>query len=259
MNYKTKQLVDRFTSIISNWQGVECISLNEAALPDTLDPYFALILDVYYREPIPSPEERQGQFGDDIEVFETSVKGSKDRFLIGAVPVRLEYKSVLKMEELVTIACARLESLWLIKEKGTYGFYRLSGGEIVFKRGDWIKDIRGKLKNLEDGFWQSMRGEYESKMEHFLSDLGAAVMQGDDFFYLSSASGFIKCACLTLFCINKRFEPSHRAYYKQVLELSELPDSFKAYFENFLRPDSGMTLERKFSLAQYIAKGIVSL
>jgi hypothetical protein len=259
MKYKTKQLVDRFASIVSQWPGVECVSLNEAALPDALDPYFALILDVYYRDPIPGPEERQGIFGDDLVAFETSGKGNKDRFLIGDVPVRLEYKSIRRMEELTSIACSRLESLWLIKDKGTYGFYRLSRGEIVFSRNDWIYNVREKLKGLSNEFWQSMKSAYESKMEHFLSDLGAALMQGDDFFYLISAAGFIKSVCLTLFCINRCFEPSHRAYYGQVLNLKELPDSFSASIENFLRSDSEMTLERKFSLAQFIARGIVSL
>jgi len=259
MKYKTKLLVDRFTSIVSAWSGVECVCLNEAALPDTLDPYFALILDIYFKDPIPGPEERQALFGEDLQAFETSARGNKDRFLIGDIPVRLEYKLIRRVEELVNIADTRLENLWLIKDKGTYGFYRLSHGEIVFSRDDWIKDIRHRLKNLEDEFWQNMRNAHESKMEHFLSDLGAAVMQGDDFFYLISAAGFIKNACLTLFCINKHFEPSHRAYYKQVLELKELPDSFRAFFETFLRSDSETTLERKFYIAQHIAKGIVSL
>jgi hypothetical protein len=259
MKYKTKLMVDRFTSIVSKWPGVECVSVNEAALPDTLDPYFALILDIYYRDPIPRPDERQKLFGEDLEAFETSGKGNKDRFLIGDIPVRLEYKHVRKMEELSTIADTRLESLWLIKDKGTYGFYRLSQGEIVFSRNDWIISLRQRLMNLGDEFWQSMRSAYESKMEHFLSDLGAALMRGDDFFYLISAAGFIKSACLTLFCINKHFEPSHRAYYKQVLELKELPDSFMACLENFLKVDPEMTMERRFSLAQYMAKGIISL
>jgi hypothetical protein len=175
------------------------------------------------------------------------------------MPIRLEYKSVGMIEELVTIADTRLDSLWFIKDSGTYSFYRLSQGEIIFSRNDWIKSIRMRLEKLGSEFWHSMRIAHESKMEHFLSDLGAALMQGDDFFYLISAAGFIKSACLTLFCINRRFEPSHRAYYKKVLELKELPDSFRACFENFLRPDPEMTRERKFSLAQYIARGIVSL
>ena len=259
MKYKTKLLVDRIASIVSQWPGVECISLNEAALPDTLDPYFALIMDIYYRDKIPGAAERGALYGDDLEAFETSGKESKDRFLIGDIPIRLEYKSLKMIEELVAIADTRLESLWFIKDSGTYGFYRLSQGEIIFSRNDWIKNIRGRLANLGDEFWQSIRNANESKMEHFLGDLGAALMRGDDFFYLTSAAGFIKAACLTLFCINRRFEPSHRAYHKQVLELKELPESFRSYFETFLRSDPEITMERKFSLAQLMARGIVLL
>jgi len=259
MKFKTKLLVDRFASIIAQWPGVECVSLNEAALPDTLDPYFALIMDIYYRDAIPGPAERQSLFGEDLQVFETSGQGNKDRFLIGNIPVRLEYKSINMIEELVTIADTKFDSLWFIKDSGTYSFYRLSQGEIIFSRNEWITKIRNRLTNLGDDFWQLMRHAHESKMEHFLNDLGAAFMQEDEFFYLISAAGFLKNACLTLFCINRRFEPSHRAYYKQVLELGKLPDSFPAYLETFLRSEPDLTMERKYSLAQYIAKGIVAL
>ena len=120
-------------------------------------------------------------------------------------------------------------------------------------------NIRKRLGSLGDEFWHIMRNAHESKMEHFLSDLGAAFMREDEFFYLISAAGFIKNACLTLFCINRRFEPSHRAYHKKILELNVLPDSFRAYFESFIRSDPELTMERKFSMAQHIAKGIVAL
>jgi len=259
MKFKTKLLVERFAPIISQWPGVECVSLNEAALPDTLDPYFALIMDVYYHDSLPGPEERQSLYGDDLQIFETSAQGTKDRFLVGNIPVRIEYKSVKKVEELVTIADTRFDSLWFIKDSGTYTFYRLSNGEIIFSRNDWIMDIRKRLTSLADEFWQIMRNAHESKMEHFLSDLGAAFMREDDFFYLISAAGFIKNACLTLFCINRCFEPSHRAYYKQVLALKVLPDSFESYLETFLRSEPELTMERKYSLAQFIARGIVAL
>jgi len=259
MKYKTKLLVDRFAAIVSQWPDVECISLNEAALPDTLDPYFALVMDVYYQGNIPGAEERYSLYGQDLEAFETSGGGSKDRFLIKDIPIHIEYKSVRMIEELVTIADTRQNSLWFIKDSGTYSFYRLSGGEIIFDRTKWIMNIRRRLNNLGDEFWQIMRNAHESKMEHFLSDLGAALIQGDDFFYLISAAGFIKNACLTLFCINRRFEPSHRAYYRKVLELKSLPDSFKACFESFLSSNPEITKKRKFSLAQLIARGILSL
>ena len=259
MKYKTKLLVDRFSSIASQWPGVECISLNEAALPDTLDPYFALVMDIYYRNTIPVAEERHALYGSDLEAFETSGRGNKDRFFINDIPIHLEYKAIGMIEELVSIADTKFEFLWFVKDSGTYSFYRLSKGEIIFSRNDWILNIRRRLENLGDDFWQIMRNAHESKMEHFLSDLGAALMQGDDFFYLTSSAGFIKNACLTIFCVNRLFEPSHRAYYKQVLELRDLPDSFKAYFESFLSSDPEITKNRKFSIAQLIAKGIMTL
>jgi hypothetical protein len=252
-------LADRFAEIFSQWPGVVCVALNEAALPDTLDPYFALILDVYYTGSIPESGERFSRFGEDAAAFETSSSGNKDRFLIGDIPVRIEYKPASQAEELASIAGAMHEKIWLIKDSGTYGFYRLANGEILFSRGDWINNIRERLKNPGDGFWRQMREASQSRMEHFLSDLGAAFIQGDDFYYLMSSAGFIKNACLTLFSINRTFEPSHRAYYNQVLGLRELPESFAAQLETFLRNDSSITMERKYNLAQLMARGIVAL
>ena len=128
MNYKTKLLVERFAGLLSQWPGVECITLNEAALPDILDPYFALILDVFYSAPIPGAEERCALYGGDVAAFESTGQNEKDRFLIGEIPVRLEFKFTGKIEELVSIADTKQESLWLVKDSGTYGFYRLTKG-----------------------------------------------------------------------------------------------------------------------------------
>ena len=259
MKYKTKQLVDRFTEILSSWKGIECITLNEAALPDTLDPYFALILDVFYSGPLPDAGQRCALYGDDIAVFESSGNGEKDRFLIGDIPVRIEFKKTVKIEEVVNIAYAKHESLWLIRDSGTYGFYRLANCNIVFSRSNWIHEIRKKLENLSDDFWNEMRSIIQSKMEHFLSDLGAACFQGDKFHYLIASAGYIKSACLTLFCINKRFEPSHRAYFNQVCELPVLPQSFVAEFQTFIDNNSSVDLETRFYLAKLIASKIVML
>ncbi len=259
MNYKTKRLVDRFTEQFSHWPAVECVSLNESALPDTLDPYFALILDVYYTGVIPSVEDRRTQYGSDIMAFETSSWGNKDRFLVEDIPVRIEFKSTQRIDDLVDIAETQQEKLWMIKDAGTYVYYRLVNGEVLFSRNEWIKGIQKRLDALNDDFWHHMREASQSKMEHFLSDLGAAFIQEDDFHYLIASSGFIKNACLTLFCINHAFEPSHKAYYEQVLELPVLPESFPSYLESFLRNDAELTVERKYNLAQLIAKGIVIL
>jgi hypothetical protein len=235
------------------------VSLNEAALPDTLDPYFALILDVFFSGEIPGPEERCDLYGDDVGVFETANQGNKDRFLIGDIPVRIEYKSTDKIDELVDIADTKPDQLWLIKDSGTYGYYRLNHGEILFARTDWIQKIRKRLMNLDISFWRTMRDAHQSKMEHYLSDLGAALIQGDNFHYLTSSAGFIKSAALTLFCINRRFEPSHRAYNRQIHGLGVLPESFLTQFEAFLSNEDALPMERKYSLAQLMARGIIAL
>ncbi len=259
MKRKTKSLADRFVAIISSWSSVECVALNEAALPDTLDPYFALILDVYHHGPVPSVADRKVQYGDDIAAFETSTLQHKDRFLVNGLPVRIELKAVKKVDDLVNVADQRMDQLWLLKDSGTYMFYRLSRGEILFRRSDWIDQVRSRLSSLSEEFWQRMRATAQSKMEHYLSDLGAALIQGDDFHYLVSSALFIKSACLVLFCVNKRFEPSHRAYYSQVKELPVLPDAFIGRFDSFLRNDAEMTMERKYSIAQLMARALIAL
>ena len=259
MKYKTKLLVERFTEILSAWKGVECITLNEAALQDTLDPYFALILDVFCSAPIPDAQERHRIYGDDVAAFESSGLNEKDRFLVGDIPLRLEYKFTGKVDELVSIAGKKTDSLWLLKDSGTYGFYRLARGEIIFSRSNWIHDIRKQLGNFGEMFWNEMCGMAQSKMEHFLSDLGAASFQGDEFHYLIASAGFIKTACFALFCINRHFEPSHRAYYKQVLELPLLPESFGALLDNFFDEGPDTTMKRRYNLAKLITKGIVAL
>ena len=259
MKYKTKVTADRFIGILSEWPGVECVILNEAALADVSDPYYALILDVFFSAPIPGAQERCRIYGNDVAAFESSGQNEKDRFLIGDIPVRLEYKNIEKIEGLVDITDAKVDSLWLIKDSGTYGYYRLVHGDIVFSRGKWIYSVRKRLENTVDTFWKEMKGAAQSKMEHFLSDLGAASFQSDEFHYLLASAGFIKAACFTLFCANRRFEPSHRAYYRQVLELPLLPTSFPAELENFLGIEPGASMERRFYLAKLIAKGIVAL
>jgi hypothetical protein len=258
MKRKAKLLAERFMATIAEWSGVECVALNEAALPDTLDPYFALILDVYHTGEVPDCDARRAAYGEDAAAFETSSSQTKDRFLIGDLPVRVEFKDCAKIDEVVAIAADRTDQLWLIKDSGTYMFYRLTRGQVLFQRSDWIDRTRGRLAALGNSFWIQMRDAHMSKMEHFLSDLGAALMQGDNFHYLISSGGFAKSACVALFCMNRRFEPSHRAFLSQLRELEEVPAEFVNRFESFLGSDSEMTPERKYSLALLLARSVLA-
>jgi hypothetical protein len=216
-------------------------------------------MDVFCSSIVPDAEDRCLRYGEDVAAFESSGQNAKDRFLIGDIPVRLEFKRTKKIDELITIATTNHDSLWLIKDSGTYGFYRLANCEVIFSRTGWITDVRERLGNLGDQFWTEIRNTVQSKMEHFLSDLGAACFQGDKFHYLIAKAGFIKTACLTLFCINRRFEPSHRAYFNQVSELPILPDSFTAEFETFLDNVPTVDMASLFHLAKLIAQKIVLL
>lgn len=258
MKPKVRELADRLVSIISSWDSVEAICLNEAAAVDTLDPYFALILDVYARGPIPNSSARSAAYPVHA-VFETSPTEKKDRFMVGEIPVRIEYKSVERIEELTGLAIRAGSDLWKIRDSGTYVFYRLVHCKPLFQRSDWHTSIMAKIDSIGDSFWVQMRSFYQSTMDHYLGDLGASIVRNDQFHYMISAANFIKYVCAVLFMENGRFEPSHRGYLAQVQELKTLPDDFLGRFESFLRPDSELPPARKYEIAKLIARSIVSL
>jgi hypothetical protein len=253
---KTLELAQRLAETVSSWEGVEAVTLNEAAEGDTFDPNFALALDVYHALSLPPPEARLSQYGR-ADVYESTQ--TKDRFLLGDVPVHIEFKWTKSIETMVHVACGNKETLRALSGAGTYGYYRLTEGHVLFSRGEWLSGMKKKLSTLGRDFWTELRGVYQFKMEHYLSDLGAALLSDDSFYFLVSSAGFIKMAALTLFCINRRFEPSYRFYYPQVCSLQTLPDSFDAQIETFLSSSAEVTMERKYGIAQVIARGVLAL
>jgi hypothetical protein len=255
MKPKVRKTAESLVEKLSKIECVETIAINEAAETEVFDPYFALILDVYYRGILPELDARKKLYGE-AQAFETSAVQSKDRFLIDDIPVRIEYKSIEGIEELLK---KRKDFIWLIKDIGTYPFYRIMKGSVMYERSAWIDGVRKDLAGLPDSFWRQLRSAFQAKMEHYLSDLGESVMQGDSFFYLVSASGFMKQACTVLFMINHKFEPSHRKFYTQIKELPVLPEEFLGRWESFLRPDKELPPERKFEVAKLIARSIIQL
>ena len=255
MRQKVERIAERLSMVMSAWKCVECVSLCEQAEGDVLDPYFALVLDVYHRGDVPSAEERRQAFGDP-GAYESAQTQSKDRFFLEGLPIRVEYKSIERFEEFLG---REDDLLWILKDTGTYPFYRIEHCRILYKRSDWIEGVKRRLSELPPKFWEDLRERFQLKMEHYLADLGAAAMQDDGFFYVMSTAGFARYAAGVLFIANRRFEPSHRSIEKKLGELPIVPDDFLARWETLLRSDLDMSRDQKYKVADLIAKSIVAL
>jgi len=259
MRLKVERLAEQLTLVLSSWDSVECVSLNEHSEEDILDPYFALVLDVYHRGEVPPSIQRRTAFAaavGDPGAFESSIAQMKDRFFVEEVPVRVEYKEVAAVEELLDRG---LGLLWVLKNSGTYMFYRLQHSRILFRRSAWVDEVRTKLHDLPEGFWEGLREAFLAKMEHSLSDLGAAALRDDSFFYTVSAAGFVRYAAAVLFVMNHCFEPSHRAVDRQLRMLKLLPEDFLGRWETLLRSDGSMSRSQQYKVAELIARSILAL
>ena len=253
MKRKVEQICADITDKLSMWEGVEAIVLVSPVTIDPDDPSLFISLDVYYHGDLIEPVKRHALFAE-AGAFESSSVATKDRFIIREIPVRVEYKAV---ERIDTILERAEEHLYVFRQTGTYMFYRLATGSVLYKRSDWLNAVRDRMHRIPDSFWVLLRDSCRSTMEHYLSDLSAAVINDDAFFFLVSAAGFIKSFCSLLFVINHTFEPSGRQLYVKVFELPILPENFKGRFESFLREDPEFGPERKREVAELLAKSVV--
>ncbi len=263
MKRKVERLAQSITGAISAWDSVECVTLGEHSESDVLDPYFALVIDVYLRAAPPIPEERQNAFAKAVGqpgAFESSASRSKDRFFIEGLPVRVEYKSVAMVDDVVG-RCKGPDSqiVWIFKNSGTYMFYRLINSRILYRKSDWMQEVRRDLSELPEPFWEGLGEACRAKMEHYLADLGAASVSGDGYFYSVSMAGFVRYAAAALLTSNKRFEPSHRYVSAQLRELKSLPDDFMGRWETLLRSDLDLSRNQKYEVAELIARSVLAL
>jgi hypothetical protein len=262
MKRKVERMAQSITDAISSWESVECVTLGEHSETDVLDPYFALVLDVYLRAVPPTSEERQASFARAVGqpgAFESSASRSKDRFFIDGLPVRVEYKPVEMIDDVVG-RCKGPDSqiVWIFKNSGTYMFYRLINSRILFQKSAWIQGIRQDLSALPASFWDSLREAFLAKMEHYLVDLGAASFSDDGYFYNLSMAGFVRYAAAALFTSSKRFEPSHRYVSAHLRELKSLPDDFLGRWDTLLRSDLDISVNQKYEVAELIARSVLA-
>ena len=263
MKPKVERLASSIAGAISSWDAVECIALAEHSESDVLDPNFALVVDAYLRADPPRAEERQAAYALTLGqpgAFETSTSRSKDRFFIEGLPVRAEYKSVAVIDE-VLARCKDPDSqaVWILKNSGTYMFYRLQRSRVLFQKTSWIDTVRKDLGELPEAFWALLREADLSKMEHYLSDLGAATLSDDGYFYDVSLAGYIRYAAAAVFVANRRFEPSHRHVTMRLRELKRLPGDFLGRWETLLRPDIDISRSQKYEVAELLAKSVLAI
>jgi hypothetical protein len=263
MKRKVERVAQSIAGVVSSWEEVECVALGEHSEADVLDPHFALVVDVYLRGAPPTVEERKAAFTSVVGqpgAFESSDVQSKDRFFVEGLPLRVEYKNVAMIDDVVARSKGPDSTLvWLFKNSGTYMFYRLQNSRILFQKSDWIQRVRLDITNLPEAFWAGLQDAFMSKMEHYLADLGAASFGDDGFFYGVSMAGFTRYAAAALFMANHRLEPSHRYVSAQLRELKRLPDSFLGRWETLLRSDSGISGAQRYEVAELIARSVLAL
>lgn len=253
MNRKVEGVAEDLSGRIARWDVVDTVTIAETAEGDPNDPYFFLSLDVYSRGDIPDVDTRMRLFSD-AGAFESSSVTAKDRFLVEEIPVRVEYKDISRIDEILRKTS---DNTWVFRQTGTYMFYRLAGARPLVSKSDWLNSVRESLQSLPSEFWSRITAASRATMEHYLGDLIAAVVREDVLFYLISSAGFIKSFLSLLFVLNRRFEPSGRMLYEMVWELPELPENFKGRFESFLRDDPEFPASRKRELAELMAKSVV--
>jgi hypothetical protein len=254
MSRKVESAIAKVTETLASWSSVDTITLLRMG-KDFYDPYFFLSLDVYYRDKLPDLEERIDRF-DYTGAFEASEISPKDRFLVEDIPFRVEYKNIKRFNHIIAGTNGFSPA---VRDTGTYIFYRILESEILIQRSGWVEEYRKKLTEMTPVFWQEIRTIFQTRMEHALSDLLAASLEGDNLFYFVSASTFIRSVCSALFARNQRFEPSARLLAKETLELPVLPEQFRGRFESFLRTDGGIDTDRRSEIAELMTKSIINL
>jgi len=255
MEVKVQKVVDDIVGIIKFWDGVQTVILQHFAEKDIYDPNFSITLDVFRDSKIPDRNERAAVFPD-IRYFETSSSKEKDRFLIEDLPVRISYKDTSRVE---SVLGSTYDDRWLSRERGTYLFHRISTGTVVWSRTDWIDKILKKLDNLPDAFWSTWIDSCHRRIDHFLGDLGAAVMKNDLLYFRLSLSGFLRVIVEALFAVNHMFESGPRVFTASLGLMETLPEGFEASWGSLLREDESLPPYRKKEIADILARGIFAL
>lgn len=245
---------DQIRSVLESWSTVDTVTVLRFGT-DRFDPSFFLSYDVYFHTSLPESDQREAAFTGG-RAFEASLDGGKDRLLLEDVPVRLEYKSIGIIDELVGLVLDPEADGYA---RSTYGLYRIVHSDVIFARSTWLETTRGELADPPEEFWTRRRRVLEARMEHALSDLATAAVAQEELFFQLSLADFLENMLRALFTINRRFEPSGRTMAAEADTLPKRPEEFASRLEHLLRTDSAVKKSRKREIAQLIARSLLRL
>ncbi|WP_037572685.1 DUF4037 domain-containing protein [Spirochaeta cellobiosiphila] len=255
MRSEAQSLAKDIAQTLIGWDSVYVVTLAGLNELDPFDPYFYLALDVYYQGFLPVKDERRRMFPQS-GAFESSVGKEKDRFVVDDLPVRIEYKEINTINQLLDEAEIPPYEL---KSDSTYVLFRLCNAQIIEEKRDWLERARSRVALLNDEFWWHRKRYHITRMENALNDFSAAVLKGDRLFTQLSLSKFLTHGMGSLFAINRQFEPAPRQLDSLGSQLAILPEGYEGRLEALLRKEGDLDPERKREVAELFAKSIISL
>lgn len=254
MHRRIDNAIEKLVGVMKEWESIDSVACLRP-VADPYDPYFYLSFDIYHAGDVPESTERERLLGD-VGAFEAASSGLKDRFFVGDIPVRLEFKPRESIDRLVAAAAG---GALPPRETGTYVFYRLVNAEVSFQSGTWLDDTRAKLSDLPDAFWEHLADRQRSAAEHLFGDLAAASARSDELYFTVSAGRFVSVVCSLLFTVNKRFEPSGRNLAEEVSRLDTLPQSLAADMDAFVSDNDRPSMDRRVKLAELMLRSANAL
>jgi len=177
--------------------------------------------------------------------------------MMNDLPVRISYKDTARVN--AVLDAVDDGDAWLSMERGTYLFHRIATGSVVWSSGDWIDGVLKRLDHLPESFWSSWIESCNRRVDHLLSDMGAASYKDDPLYFRLSLSGYLKTVAELLFAVNHVFEPGPRDITASLALLEILPDGFQANWASLLRDDTELPPERKREIAEILARGAFAL
>ena len=254
MRLKVKKIVKEIAEGLNNIPCVEMVSMVNSEL-DIYDPYFSIQIDVFCTDVFPTVEDRLNVFSDGW-IFETHLSSVIDNFLVGDLPVQINYSFTSTIDNLLK---EWEEEDWIYNPGETYILYRLSNSELFFNRTGWAPKIRQQLEDLPAIFWSMLQISLLAQLDHCFGNMKAAELKEDELFFSVTLIAFLECYTAMMFAINEEFEPDIKHRFSDVQELEIIPEHFKTEYLGLFSVNQGYTMSRKLEVSKILLQTIAPM